>query len=313
MKVRAVWSSRAWIVAVASVLGISAWSVSDLGADGTPPPALPKATQAWRTVTGKQVLCMGGDQIWIPGAEVVNVLGIEQRGPETWTVRDEDRLKTWKVSQKADLLQTEVAGQVTKYRRLQSVPPECGFKDVPIGQAGEMPWERRDAISREIHERMQKDEVAMTNGIMGAASPVVIENREYLKALIREIGWIDLHRFGPEGSGNAIVLAQHSEDLSLMTAILLFVEKDYKGAGENSVMYAILYDALQLHLGRKQRYGTQVAPDSEGHPMVLPLEDASKVEQFRKEIGLPPLAEYLKLASEGLFSGQPIRMPRPDE
>jgi hypothetical protein len=78
-------------------------------------------------------------------------------------------------------------------------------------------------------------------------------------------------------------------------------------------MYAILYDRLQLNLGCKQRYGRQVAKDSEGQPMVLPLEDASKVEQFRKEIGLPPLAEYLKLASEGLFSGKAIRMPRADE
>lgn len=47
--------------------------------------------------------------------------------------------------------------------------------------------------------------------------------------------------------------------------------------------------------------------------MVLPLEDASKVEQFRKEIGLPPLAEYLKLASEGLYGGKSIRMPHDDE
>jgi hypothetical protein len=47
--------------------------------------------------------------------------------------------------------------------------------------------------------------------------------------------------------------------------------------------------------------------------MVLPLEDPSKVEQFRKEIGLPTLAEYLKLASEGLYKGKSIRMPRPDE
>lgn len=148
---------------------------------------------------------------------------------------------------------------------------------------------------------------------MGPASPVVIENRKYLEKLIKELGWIDLHRFGPEGSGNAIVLAQHSEDLPLMITILPLVEKDYKNSAGDPVMYAILYDALQLRLGQKQRFGTQTGLDSDGNPMVLPLEDASKVEQFRKEIGLPPLEEYLKLASEGLYSGKPIRMPRADE
>jgi len=222
-------------------------------------------------------------------------------------------LTTWKVSQQAASLRTEVAGQVTEYKRLGSVPAECDFKAVPIGPTREISRERADMISREIHEQMLKDQVAMKAGITGPTSRIVIENREYLKALIQKLGWIDLTRFGHEGSGNAIVLAQHSEDLSLMMAILPFVEKDYKNAGEGSVMYAILHDALQRHLGRKQRFGTQIGKDSEGNPMVLPLEDASKVEQYRKEIGLPPLADYLKLASEGLFSGKTIRMPREDE
>jgi hypothetical protein len=310
MKIR--WVSRVRIVVTAVLVG-TVCGASGLWAENGPPPSLPRATQAWRSVTGQQFLCVAGDRIWLSGSGSVRVLGIERRGPQTWTIRNEDHLKTWKVSQQSETLRTEVAGQVTEYRRLESVPAECGFKDVPIGQAREMSWERRDTISREIHERMQRDEESMKAGIMGPTSPVVIENREYLKSLIQELGWIDRQRFGPEGSGNAIVLAQHSEDLSLMAAILPFVEKDYKGAGESSVMYALLYDALQLHLGRKQRYGTQLGVDSEGRPMVLPLEDASKVEQFRKEIGLPPLAEYLQLASEGLYSGKPIRMPRADE
>jgi hypothetical protein len=160
---------------------------------------------------------------------------------------------------------------------------------------------------------MLKDEKAMEAGVMGPTSPVVIENREYLKRLIKKLGWIDLHRFGAEGSGNAIILAQHSEDLPLMITILPLVAKDYKNSAGDPVMYAILYDALQLRLGRKQRFGTQTGLDSAGNPMVLPLEDATKVEQFRKEIGLPSLEEYLKLASEGLYSGKSIRMPGADE
>ncbi len=243
----------------------------------------------------------------------MRVLGIEARKPQTWTVRDDDYLKTWEVSQQAETLRIESSGQVTEYRRLNSVPAECAFKAVPVGQVHEVSRERADAVSREIHERMLRDQAAMKAGIMGPASKVVVENREYLKALIQEVGWIDLHRFGPEGSGNAIILAQHSEDLSLMMTILPRVEKDYKNLGDRSIMYAILYDALQRHLGRKQRYGTQTGRDSEGNPMILPLEDASKVEQFRREIGLPPLAEYLQLASEGLYSGKSIRMPRADE
>ncbi|MGH7488617.1 MAG: DUF6624 domain-containing protein, partial [bacterium] len=254
-----------------AVLGILEYGHTALWADDAASPNLPRATQAWRGAPGKQqLLCDAGDQIWSPGPEVVKVVGIEHRGPQAWTIRDEGHLKTWKVSQQAETLWTEVAGQVTEYKRLGTVPAECGFKAVPIGPPRKISRARVDAISREIHERMLKDEVAMKAGVMGAASPIVIENREYLKALILELGWIDLTRFGHEGSGNAIVLAQHSEELSLMLTILPFVEKDYKNAGESSVMYAILYDALQRHLGRKQRFGTQMGKDSEGNPMVLP-------------------------------------------
>ena len=98
-----------------------------------------------------------------------------------------------------------------------------------------------------------------------------------------------------------------------MVAIMPLVERDYRGDPEDSVMFAILYDALQQNLGRKQRFGTQTGRDTEGNPMVLPLEDVSKVELFRKEIGLPPLSEYMQQASEFLYSGKPLRMPRADE
>ena len=294
-------------------LGIFAFSILAAEAEGASPPTLPRATQAWRSTSDEKLLCIEGDRLWSPSQSAVRVLVIEHHDPQAWTVREEDTLKTWKVSQQAKALRTEVLGKITEYRKLHSVPAACAFRVVTVGQPREISKERAESVSHEIHERMLKDQKAMQAGIIGPTSPVIIENRKYLERLIRELGWIDLQRFGPEGSGNAIVLAQHSEDLPLMVAVLPKVEKEYKNGGGDPIMYAILYDALQRHLGRKQRFGTQMGLDSAGNPMVLPLEDASKVEQFRKEIGLPPLAEYLKLASEGLYSGKAVRMPRDDE
>lgn len=212
-------------------------------------------------------------------------------------------------------LRVEVAGLATEYNRLDSAPAECVLKAMTVGPTREVPRERVLAITKEIHERLLRDQAAIkaANGKAGATNAVIVENREYLKALIQEVGWVDIHRFGDEASGNAIVLAKHSRDLALIMGILPFVETDFSGQDKDNTIMAILYDGLQIDLGRKQRYGTQLGLDAEGQPMVLPLEDASKVEQFRKKIGLPPLGEYLKLASEGLFSGKPIRMPRFDE
>lgn len=311
MSINNLGSLKLWVVTV--VLVMTGWRSSALWASNFPQPLLPKARQAWEVAADKKLLCMDGDRIWSPGPSVVKILSIERREPHAWTVRDHDSLKVWKISQQANALRVEASGQATEYKRLGSVRAECGFRVVPVGKAREVSRERVDALSREIHERMLKDEQAMESGVMGPTSPVVIENRKYLEGLIKDFGWIDLHRFGPEGSGNAIILAQHSEDLPLMTTILPLVEKDYKNSARDPIMYAILYDALQIRLGHKQRFGTQTGLDPEGNPMVLPLEDVSKVDQFRKEIGLPPLEEYLKLASEGLYSGKPIRLPRADE
>jgi hypothetical protein len=265
---------------------------------------------------GKQLLCDAGDQLLIAGTGPMKVVGIEKRDPQSWTIRDKGHLKTLKISQKGDKIQVVVSGETTVYRRLDSVPEGCVFKVLPIGTARELPRERVLAISREIYERVDRDQAgieAAKDKYLLPTSDIMVQNTEYLKALIRELGWIDVPRFGHVVSGNAIILVKHSEDLSLMVGILPFVERDYNSLDKDNVMRAILYDGLQIDLGRKQRYGTQLGVDSEGHPMVLPLEDASKVEQFRKEIGLPPLAEYLQLASEGLYSGKSIRMPRADE
>lgn len=292
------------------VLKISILAASALLAQSGPSPI-----QAWKSVSGSQLLCIEGDRVLLPAEEATRAVGIEGRGPEVWTVRDRGQLKTWKLAQHLKTLRVGISGEVTEYSRLDSVPAECVLKPFPVGPTRDLPRERVLSIAKEIHERLLQDQAAgkAANGKSGAANPVMVDNREYLKHLIQEIGWIDIHRLGSEASGNAIVLAQHSQDLSLMMGILPFVEKGYKTLGEEDVVFAILYDRLQINLGRKQRYGTQSHVDSEGIPMVLPLEDPSKVEQFRKGIGLPPLAEYLKLASEGLYKGKPIRMPRPDE
>jgi hypothetical protein len=97
-----------------------------------------------------------------------------------------------------------------------------------------------------------------------------------------------------------------------MMAVLPYAEKDLRLAGDGQT-YAVLYDGLQIELGNKQKYGTQLAQDSQGKPYVLPLEEPGKVDEFLKEMGLPPFSKYLEDASKILYDGQPIRMARDDE
>jgi hypothetical protein len=49
--------------------------------------------------------------------------------------------------------------------------------------------------------------------------------------------------------------------------------------------------------GKKQLYGTQFTI-ANGRLEPRPLEDAANVDKLRKEVGLPPLAEYLKVSEQ---------------
>ncbi|HEY2294914.1 MAG TPA: hypothetical protein VGM86_29775 [Thermoanaerobaculia bacterium] len=121
-------------------------------------------------------------------------------------------MKTWKVSQKGKILRVEDSGEAAEYSRLDSVPSECVLKAFPVGPVRDLPKERELAIGKEIHERLLRDQTAIkaANGRAASTNAVIIENKEYLERLIREVGWIDTNRFGAEASGNAIVLAKHS-------------------------------------------------------------------------------------------------------
>ncbi|MCP4216513.1 MAG: hypothetical protein GY765_17820 [bacterium] len=116
------------------------------------------------------------------------------------------------------------------------------------------------------------------------------DNTAYLKTLVTEVGWLDFDRFGGETALGAFLLMQHSGDISLMKAALPELKKEIAAHPGVGNWYALTYDRLQVFLGGKQRYGTQ-SDYKDGEDVLFPLEDESKVEEFRKEMGMPPLQE----------------------
>jgi hypothetical protein len=168
-------------------------------------------------------------------------------------------------------------------------------------------------IQREIAARLKKDqEVLRGEDPERAAEPVIEDNLRYLRELTAEIGWIDRARFGAKTSYQAAILVEHAADLPFLLAALPLVEADFKGDHENPEAFAILSDSARLTLGLRQRYGSQFEFDLEGRPIVAPLEDVARVDEFRTMLGMPPLVQYLALASEVLFEGREVRVPAGD-
>ena len=75
-----------------------------------------------------------------------------------------------------------------------------------------------------------------------------------------------------------------------MMAALPRIEADVESGSGLGAELAMLHDRVQLLLGEKQRYGTNWQETDDGRRL-MPLEDPERVDEFRKELGLPPLSD----------------------
>ncbi len=202
-------------------------------------------------------------------------------------------------------------GEPKKCRKLAETPAELDLKPLALGPSDPPAPERAGEIRKEMEARSKKDQEVRAwlfrdpqaymkdPSIIARMQEVDRDNTSYLKKTLTEVGWLDAERFGKQTASAAFLIVQHSGDLPLMMAALPCIEKDLKAKRIDAQEYALLYDRCRMMLGEKQRYGSQMMPGKGGRLRVLPLEDRSKVEEFRKEIGLMPLSDYLKMAGMG--------------
>ena len=186
------------------------------------------------------------------------------------------------------------------YRRIDAVPAALRPAPLVVAPAQPVPADRVQAIQDDLTSRLQKDQQFRQPGRMDAEKmrAVDADNTAHLKQLVAEVGWIDAERFGRQASLAAFLIVQHSGDVPLMQAVLPLVEKDVKAKAVNGQLYALLHDRVQLMTGGRQRYGTQITPNAAGEMVVAGLEDKARVDEFRKEIGMGPLAQYLEMVGK---------------
>lgn len=143
---------------------------------------------------------------------------------------------------------------------------------------------------------------------LGPGSPVVtalrrmqeLQNEKNLKELeiLLEIrGWPEISQVGSKASEAAFYVLQHSNATAQEKYIRLFEAACRKGEG-NWKQYALMFDRMRMNQNLPQRYGTHFILDNRaaGENKLYPLEDESRVDEWRKEIGLEPLNNYLKSA-----------------
>jgi hypothetical protein len=129
----------------------------------------------------------------------------------------------------------------------------------------------------------------------GKMAAVDQKNRARLKEVVDKHGWPGKSLVGKDGAHAAWLLVQHADaDLAFQKRYLELMKAAPKGDVQPEDI-AYLTDRVLVAEKKKQVYGTQLQGQG-GTFKPHPIEDEANVDKRRAEVGLPPLAEYLKTA-----------------
>ena len=118
-------------------------------------------------------------------------------------------------------------------------------------------------------------------------------NQKELEELITLKGWPKIKDVGSEAAMGAYLVAIHSNDGS-QKKYLPFIRQRCEENELSWQRYANIYDRCLYNENKPQKYGTHTRFNELTNSQELyPLEDETKVDEWRKELGLEPLAEYL--------------------
>jgi hypothetical protein len=203
------------------------------------------------------------------------------------------------------LILTTDAGKGVAFLKLKEVPKELTIPSLEIGKGGDVPAKRVREIQAELARReecnikIRTEWRALKDAKAKAAKlqemwKIDADDSRFLTQLIKDLGWIDSRRFGDAAEHSAYLIVMHTHDLTLMQGALPELEKETRAKRFNPEMFAGLFDRFRSIVALPERYGMHVSPDAKGDLVVGPLEDPRRVDDLRRDIGLPPLALYLQ-------------------
>jgi hypothetical protein len=139
-------------------------------------------------------------------------------------------------------------------------------------------------------------EGSLFKGYHPMMAAVHLENAENLRRIVQEHGWPCTELVGEDGAEAAWLVLQHSiGSPSLMRDCRALIESECKTGRAPWWQFAYLDDRIRVFEGKPQRYGSQFELKPRGAE-INALEDSTRVDQWRKNVGLGTLSEVLARA-----------------
>ena len=183
----------------------------------------------------------------------------------------------------------------------QDQPAEAEPKPAQVETLREELLDRveNDQVARKaIDELIRRKEVTLDNPGIKKMMEIDRQNTTWLKVIVEKHGWPGKSLVGEEGAHSAWLLVQHADhDVAFQKKCLDLLKAAVEQEEASPQDFAYLTDRVLIAEKRRQIYGTQLTQEGDKFKP-LPIEDEEHVDDRRKEIGLQPLAEYLKFAEE---------------
>ncbi|MYE35049.1 MAG: hypothetical protein F4X23_09385 [Gemmatimonadales bacterium] len=122
-------------------------------------------------------------------------------------------------------------------------------------------------------------------------------NARRLRRIIESVGWPGTDLVGLDGAEAAWLILQHAiAEPDLQRHALPLLQAAAREGTASPGQAAMLEDRIRFFEGRPQRYGTQFDWDAEGNLSPGDVEEPQRLDERRRAIELPPLAEQMEEA-----------------
>ncbi|MGI9530973.1 DUF6624 domain-containing protein [Lutimonas sp.] len=118
------------------------------------------------------------------------------------------------------------------------------------------------------------------------------ENKNRIIELLDKYGWPTASQVTEYAAAGAALIINHGT-YEMRSRYFPMLEEAFKKGEAQPLRYAKMQDRLLIEEGKEQLYGTQIRIEHNTRK-IQPVKDPQYVDQRRAEIGLGPLAPYLK-------------------
>ena len=162
---------------------------------------------------------------------------------------------------------------------------------------------RRRLLALRERDQAKRQELArrseLWQGYHAEMEQVHRENARALEALLDAGGWPGASQVGEDGAAAAWLVAVHAiGEPAFQRRCLTLLERALAQGEARPEQRAALVDRIRYNERRPQVYGTIFDWDADGRMSPWQIEDPDGVEQRRREVGLPPLAESVREVRE---------------